>query len=260
VLARIEIINFAVSAFAQAFSARGAVLDIGSRYEPGYEGVCDRRALFPGRQFIGCDLRSGSGVDRIENAERLSFADASLGTVLILETMEHLPNPERAVSEAHRVLADDGVLLVSVPFNYRLHGFPTDYWRFTASGLHGMLTEFPQSLVFAVGPRVKPDTVFAVARKRNTPSFRFERERFRALLASSKSLQRRLFFTALQDRTRDFFGLLLGRADVGVAYYDPSEPGGYVFEVGQRQHITDAKERPRTSGSIGGIRPGSGER
>ena len=53
-------------------------------------------------------------------------------------------------------------MLVSVPFDYRLHGFPTDYRRFRASGLYTLLEEFPQKTVFAIGPHLMPSTVFAI--------------------------------------------------------------------------------------------------
>ena len=72
--------------------------------------------------------------------------------------------------------------------------------------------------------RVKPATIFAVARKVNTATFRFERENFRSLLdGSSRSVRRPLFLSALQRRARDLFGLVIGRADVAIAYYDPDE-------------------------------------
>jgi hypothetical protein len=60
---------------------------------------------------------------------------------------------------------DRGLLALSVPFNYRLHGFPSDYWRFTASGIHTLLAEFPAKIVFAIGPQLKPAFIFAVATK-----------------------------------------------------------------------------------------------
>ncbi|HWE49876.1 MAG TPA: methyltransferase domain-containing protein [Bryobacteraceae bacterium] len=230
----IEAINTAVRAFASAFAPAGPVLEVGSYYPEAYKNFCDRRQFFPGLEYIGCDLRSGCGVDRIEDAQNLSFSDRSFGTVILLEILEHLPHPERAIAEAQRVLRDDGRLLLSVPFSYRLHGFPHDYRRLTSSGIYEVLAAFPQKLVFAIGPRVKPATVFAVARMTEREDFSVERERFRsAMQAQSKALLRRLFWSALHERARDLMGLLLGRADITVAFYDPAEGGGYVYEVPQ---------------------------
>jgi len=217
----IQSINFVVSAFSRAFRVEGPVLEIGSYHPPGWDKLCNRRVFFQGRKFIGCDIRDGNGVDRIEDAHRLSFPDRSFGTVLLLETIEHLPDPEVAITQCHRVLTDDGLLLISTPFDYRLHGFPQDYWRFTASGLREMLSAFPQKMVFAIGPQSKPLTIFAVVRKTKAETFEREQREFRSLLdAASKRLRHRLAFTALQYRARDLAGLMLGRARVGIQYHD----------------------------------------
>lgn len=206
------------------------MLEVGSFYPPGYEDLCDRRKEFPGAQYVGCDLRNGSGVDRIEDAQRLSFPDNYFGTVILLEILEHVPSPESAIAEALRVLMDGGLLLVSVPFNYRLHGFPHDYRRFTSSGLHTMLEGFRQKTVVAIGPKMKPATVFAVAAKGQSASFSAGVKRFEAdLRATSKGITRNLYWAALEQRMRELIGLLLGRAEVSISFYDPSAGGGYAF-------------------------------
>jgi SAM-dependent methyltransferase len=224
----IEVINAAVTAFSNTFSPTSPILDIGSCYEAGYHRWCDRRALFPDLEYVGCDIRSGPGVDRIEDAQKLTFSDSSIGTVILLETLEHLPDPERAMAEVHRVLRDDGLLLLSVPFSYRLHGFPSDYWRFTPSGLYEMLGEFPWKSVFSAGPALKPATVFAIAAKTSGSALAVARQNLQAELRSqSKSIYKRLFWCALDERCRDLLGLLLGRAAISLTFFDPAQPGAY---------------------------------
>ncbi len=132
-------IRTSVRLCAESFDLSGPVVEVGSCYPPGYEGLCDQRCFFPALEYIGCDIRKGLGVDSVDDAEALSFADGAVGTMLLLEILEHLPHPEKAVAEAHRVLRDEGLLMLSVPFNCYLHGFPSDYWRFTASGVHTLL-------------------------------------------------------------------------------------------------------------------------
>jgi hypothetical protein len=122
--------------------------------------------------------------------------------------------------------------MLSIPFNYRLHGFPHDYRRLTSSGVYWMLDDFPQKFVFAIGPRMKPTTVFAVAARTETQTFEARQQRFRsAIQAESGMLRRRLFWSALEERARDLVGLVLGRADVSIAFYDPTQEGGYKFEL-----------------------------
>src|SRR5262249_19866203 len=120
---------------------------------------------------------------------------------------------------------------ISVPFSYRLHGFPMDYWRFTSSGLYEMLRDFPQKIVFSVGPWHKPAQVFAIARKTEADEFARAQERLRAEMQSeSMTIRATLFLSALYDRGRDLLGLLLGRAHVSVAFFDPTQPGPFFFE------------------------------
>jgi len=219
-------INTSVGLFASCFEPPGPVLEVGSLYLEGYEAISDLRPYFRGREYIGCDLRQGLGVDRIEDAEGLSFERESFGTVLMFELLEHLQHPDRALSEAHRILREDGLLALSVPFDYRLHGFPTDYWRFTPSGIHTLLKQFPQKVVFALGPRGKPAFVFAVAAK-GREDFERRRHEFEAQAhVTFRRSRRRGYVSAFKGFGRELGGLVLGRAQLGAAFFDPAQGGG----------------------------------
>lgn len=221
-------INESIGLLAECFDVPGPVVEIGALYAPGAERLGDLRRYFPGRTYIGCDIRHGRGVDRIEDAQRLTFSDASVGAVLLFEILEHLPHPDRAIAEAHRVLTDAGVLALSVPFNYRLHGFPSDYWRFTASGIHSLLEAFDDKVVVAIGPRVRPAFVLAVAAKRAQPAFERGKARFTAAVRTHFGRHRlRGAWSELKERSRDLAGLLLGRAHIEVRIFDPAASGGY---------------------------------
>jgi SAM-dependent methyltransferase len=220
-------ISTSVGVFARCFEPRGPVLEIGSLYLPGYEEISDLRPRFPGREFVGTDIRHGLGVDRIEDAEALTFDGESFGTVLIFEVLEHLQHPDRALAEAHRVLRADGMLALSVPFNYHLHGFPTDFWRFTPSGVHTLLRSFKQKVVFALGPRSKPAFVFAVAAKELDADFDAKREAFEAQIHETFRRSRvRGWVSTFKGFGRDLGGLFVGRAHLGAAFFDPNETRG----------------------------------
>lgn len=81
------------------------------------------------------------------NAASLPFRDSALDTVLMLDVLEHLASPQRAIAEAGRVLKPGGRLILHVPFLYPLHDEPHDYQRWTVHGLrrlcesHGLALE-----------------------------------------------------------------------------------------------------------------------
>jgi hypothetical protein len=44
-------------------------------------------------------------------------------------------NPKMFFREAFRILKPNGAIICAVPFIYRKHGSPVDYWRFTDTAL-----------------------------------------------------------------------------------------------------------------------------
>src|SRR5262249_54788191 len=130
-----SILRGLVRAVVETFPLPGPILEIGSCQVPGQEELADLRSLFPGRHYLGLDLRPGPGVDLPGDVEQLPLADGSAGTVLALSTFEHVRRFWRGFAEIGRVLRPGGALLVACPFYFHIHPHPDDYWRFTPSAL-----------------------------------------------------------------------------------------------------------------------------
>jgi SAM-dependent methyltransferase len=150
---------------ADHFPIADPLVEIGSRAATGQEQLADLRRVFGAGTHIGCDLEPGPGVDRIEDVHALTFDDESVGTVIALETLEHVRDPIRAVGEMHRVLKPGGVLAISSLMFFPIHNHPLDYWRFTPAAFEVLLEPFESSWVVAQGWESLPEGVFGVAVK-----------------------------------------------------------------------------------------------
>ncbi len=72
----------------------------------------------------------------------LDIAAESFDAIVCTEVLEHTLDPFAAVAEMHRLLRPGGRLLISCPFNFRIHGPLPDCWRFTEHGLRSVLSSF----------------------------------------------------------------------------------------------------------------------
>ncbi len=170
-------------AVVETFDLPAPVLEIGSYQVAGQEAIADLRSLFAGKPYLGVDMRPGPGVDCVANVEDLPQRDGSVGTVIAMSTFEHVPRFWRGFAEIRRVLRPDGALLVSCPFYFHIHSYPSDYWRFTPQALHLLLEEYPQRLIGWHGPARKPLNVWALAfREEHAPVTPEQLLRYRTLM------------------------------------------------------------------------------
>jgi len=75
----------------------------------------------------------------------LRFPDASFDFVVSDMVLEHVEgNPQQAVDESRRVLRDGGVAVLTSVFDYPVHKYPNDFWRFTPDALAWLHRDFSQ--------------------------------------------------------------------------------------------------------------------
>jgi SAM-dependent methyltransferase len=177
---------------AETFDCPGPVFEFGSYQVEGQLDYADLRRLFPGRDYIGCDMRPGPGVDRVEDVSAMTLADGVAGTVLCIETFEHVFEVRRAFDEVFRVLRPGGVFLITSPLNFRIHAYPDDYWRMTPHCLGRLMAPYAARLVGSQGYHKFPHTVMALGAKHPAPrdfAARAERmvETYRAWLRGAEA-------------------------------------------------------------------------
>lgn len=147
------------------FPLIGPVYEFGSLQVQGQEGYADVRPLFADFQFTGCDIRHGPGVNRVLNVEDTLLPPESMGTILILDTLEHVENPHRAITECYRLLKPGGFFIITSVFNYPIHNHPVDYWRFTPQCFSLLLSPFCSMYVGFTGSPVLPYSIFGLGIK-----------------------------------------------------------------------------------------------
>jgi len=123
--------------------ARGRLLDVGCGDKPfehlfrpyvsEYIGI-EHEATFR----VTRASQAMRGPDLLYDGRRLPFEDQSFDTVLSVQVLEHTPHPAALLTEMSRVLKADGVLLLSAPFQFRLHEQPYDYYRYSPHGLRAL--------------------------------------------------------------------------------------------------------------------------
>ena len=148
----------------------GPIFEFGAYQVDGQEGFADLRSLFPGRTYVGCDMRPGPGVDSVQDVTAINLADSSAGTVLCIETFEHVFEVRRAFDEVFRLLEPGGIFVITSPLNFRIHGYPDDYWRMTPNCLRRLLEPYAARLSGFQGYHAFPHTVMGVGMKAPIPA------------------------------------------------------------------------------------------
>lgn len=116
------------------------VLEIGTRAWDGNPPRHHRSEVLrvcPSAKWTGCDAQPGAGVDVVADAHRLSqvFPAGSFDCLVCVSTLEHLARPWVASAEMAWVTRAGGLLWAETHQSFPVHGYPSDYFRFTAEGL-----------------------------------------------------------------------------------------------------------------------------
>ena len=116
----------------------GRVLDFGCGTRP-YRALLTSATEYIGLEYDSPENRMHKRADIYYNGETIPLDDASIDSVLSTQTLEHVPNPDRIVSEWARIIRPEGQLLLTMPFMWPEHEMPYDFQRYTTNGLRNIL-------------------------------------------------------------------------------------------------------------------------
>jgi SAM-dependent methyltransferase len=158
--------------------AHGRLLDVGCGRKP-YLGIFKPYI----KEYIGIENTPTSQLTHDFSAQAadyfyewngsLPFPDQSFDTVISISVLEHTPAPAILFAEMARLLKKGGIMIQSVPFSFRLHEEPHDYYRLSKHALRYLSEEnglvvkniLPQgSLWSVIGHKITTLLAFRVMR------------------------------------------------------------------------------------------------
>ena len=125
----------------------GPVLEIGSK---NYGSTSSLRDYYTTNEYIGVDLEDGDGVDMVLDLEsgigELHEEHFQLG--VCCSVLEHVARPWIMSENITRLIAKGGYLFMSVPWVWRFHAYPDDFYRFSYRGIEALFPEFEWSNLY----------------------------------------------------------------------------------------------------------------
>lgn len=95
--------------------------------------------------WIAVDLFDDSPlIDFQYDVHDMNFESDSFDIVVCNAVLEHVPWPQKAIGELHRVLKPMGHIYVDLPWVQPFHEMPKDFWRATPDGLRVWMAEFQE--------------------------------------------------------------------------------------------------------------------
>jgi len=122
---------------------RGNLVDLGCGRMP-YKSIIKEYSNV--NNYVGIDIENEiyqkeSKPDLFWDGNKIPVEDNLYDSAILIEVLEHTPEPNDVIKELNRVLKVDGYLLITVPFLWTLHDIPYDEYRYTPFGLERILIQ-----------------------------------------------------------------------------------------------------------------------
>lgn len=127
--------------------SKGLLLDIGCGQKPYLKLFEPHVEAYIGLEHPNTQSKS-QVVDIYGDTLNLPFRGESFDTIVSFQVLEHVPEPDKMISEIERVLKKGGYLILTAPHIWGLHEEPNDYFRFTKYGLKYLLRKNGFEIVY----------------------------------------------------------------------------------------------------------------
>jgi len=137
----------------------GPVLEIGSK---DYGNTAGFRDYYGDNEYVGIDMQGGDNVDYVldltQGTGNLPKDYFALG--ICCSVLEHVRKPWIMAENITALLRSGAALYISVPWIWRYHPYPDDYYRFSWRGIIELFPDFAWKHVYYAS--TIPNEFFAV--------------------------------------------------------------------------------------------------
>lgn len=122
-------------------SVSGPILEVGSK---DYGSTSSFREFYADQEYIGIDMEHGKDVDLVVDLTQgtLGLEQDFFALGICCSVMEHVRRPWVFADHLSSLIRPGGALYMSVPWVWRYHAYPDDYFRFSWRGVMELYPQF----------------------------------------------------------------------------------------------------------------------
>ena len=117
------------------------LLDIGSK---DYGNTQNFRSIIEHKNYVGIDMEAGKNVDHVIDLTKTiePLQENFFDLILCCSVIEHVEYPWIFADNVAKLSTKGGLLYIAVPFVWKFHGYPNDYYRYTHNGVKKIFKEY----------------------------------------------------------------------------------------------------------------------
>lgn len=118
----------------------GAVLEVGSK---DYGNTVPFRKHIRHTEYVGLDMAPGTGVDVVGDLSKdlCGLEEGRFSLIICCSVLEHVEKPWLMARNIVRLAKPGGRVYMSVPWVWRYHPYPDDYFRFSWRGIESLFDD-----------------------------------------------------------------------------------------------------------------------